>query len=122
MPRRHCSSAEVVLSWMKLVDELRRTQCHTRVFVAWLLVSAALWLVSPCAPLVFSLIYAVVVYASLVSKNVLPADPGPDYVPFTNIPRRYNVTLRFDSESSHPVPVPVPVCLAKCFSRTTPAR
>lgn len=46
----------------------------------------------------FSLIYSVIAFAALLNKNILPEELGPQSIPYTNVPRRYDIQLEFDTE------------------------
>ncbi|WKY17122.1 hypothetical protein Q1695_001611 [Nippostrongylus brasiliensis] len=61
--------------------------CSLRILVTWLVVSFAL-----------CLIYAIIAFLSLLDKNILPEEPGPLSLPYTNVPRRYDIHLKFDTE------------------------
>ncbi|KAL6722726.1 hypothetical protein Aduo_017824 [Ancylostoma duodenale] len=69
-------------------NEHRRTRlCSSRVFLTWLFVSVA-----SC------LVYAVIAFAALLNKNILPEDLGLQSIPYANVPERYDIRIQFATE------------------------
>ncbi|KAK5977792.1 hypothetical protein GCK32_002144 [Trichostrongylus colubriformis] len=64
-----------------------RSYYSVRVLLTWLTICFAL-----------CLLYSVIAFVSLVNKNILPEELGPRSIPYTNVPRRYDVQLQFDTE------------------------
>ncbi|CAI4226245.1 unnamed protein product [Auanema sp. JU1783] len=61
--------------------------CSSRLLLTWLVISAA-----SC------LLYGLIIFVSLLNKNVLPLDDGPLVIPYINLPSKYDAYLQFDME------------------------
>ncbi|VDO21491.1 unnamed protein product [Haemonchus placei] len=64
-----------------------RSYYSLRVLLTWLAICFTL-----------CLLFSVIAFVSLLNKNILPEELGPQTIPYTNVPRHYDVQLQFNTE------------------------